>query len=114
MSADDTKTVFAQVKYRAVTKGSYFVTDHDKAYIRFTRFMSLVPNNVNCTTDVDCTDYADNSSLKGIMRDCKIDGQAWDSSKIAFAWSVQKVGYSYRAQRKWMAIFANSARVVSF
>ena len=89
VGADDTKTVFAQVKYRAVTKGSYFAADHDKAYIRFTRFMSLVPNNDNCTSNVECTDYADQSMLRGVMRDCKIDGQPWDSSKIAFAWSVQ-------------------------
>lgn len=87
------KIKFAQVKYKK-REGCIFVLDHTQPYLRFTRFMSLVPINADCKTEdgqdsVYCTDYADGSTLKGVMRDCKIDGQPWDKSKIAFAWSMQ-------------------------
>lgn len=80
----------ASITYSGL-KGNFFPTTYTTPYVRFTRFMSLVPLNEYCERDVYCTDYADGSWLNGTMRNCKIDGKTWNKNKIAFAWSVQGV-----------------------
>lgn len=87
VSSTGERTVFAMIQYRGL-EGEFFEPNLAAPKVRFARFMSLVPNNSNCHTG-ECSDFADRSKLKGIIRDCKIDGQPWDKSKIAYAWSMQ-------------------------
>lgn len=82
-------SAFAQIRYKA-TRGQFFRQGYSKPYVRFTRFMSLVPIGNNDEEQISY-DYPDNSRLHGIMRECKLDSTPWNKDLIAFAWSVQGV-----------------------
>ena len=79
----------AKIKYKA-NRCDFFRLGYSRPYVRFTRFMSLVPNGNNDEDEISY-DYPDNSRLHGIMRECKLNSTNWGKNLIAFAWSVQGV-----------------------
>lgn len=62
--------------------GQIFLAQNGQPIVRFVRFMSLVPV-------IGGTDSADNSYLKGVIRNLKLNDATWDYTKIQHAWSVQ-------------------------
>lgn len=76
---------FADIKY-VNDEGELFKKEVPTPALRFTRFMSLVPN------DGATADNPDQSRLNATLRNCKLNDQPWHSSsdyRIAFCWTCQ-------------------------